>query len=80
MHNGGAEGGYVGPGEGAGSYLLGTQREWQAQCVPCAVLVERAVSERHVGEVAVGTADGRAIVGVVSQTDGGGRHVVGAIV
>ena len=54
--------------------------EGQAQRVPRAVLVERASGQRHVSHVAVFVTDSRAVVAVVGQTDGGGRHVVGAIV
>ena len=53
--------------------------ERQHQRVPVAVLVEGAAGESHVGHVAVGITDGRAVVGVVGQADADGRAVEVAV-
>ena len=69
----------TGGGSGEGRTADG-HVEGQADGIPCAVLVERAATERHVGEVAVGIVDRCAVVAVIGQTDGDEGHVVFTIV
>ena len=68
----------TGSGSGEGRASDG-HVEGQADGVPCAVLVERAVGERHVGHVAVGASDDGGVVAAVGEGDGGGGHVVRAV-